>query len=323
MSYPGVSIVIPTWNGKVLLQKNLPLLFRALSTYPGQAEVIVVDDAGIDDTGSFIRNHYPEIRFRRLPTNVGNGQAMNEGAKESRHEILFFLDNDVSVTDRFLETVALHFKDPDLFAVGCRAVTSTAHLGPFQFPRVRFRFGIFWYYYEALPAEWKEPVQVLFASAGHAAYRRNMFEKLGGFDPLYGRFYLEDLDLCYRAWKQGWKSFIDPRSHVIHEAAGTIRKILSEKEIKRRQWRNRFLFTWKNINRPSLILEHIFMTPFATLVLPFMGKPEFSLGLLDALGHLGEALRCRKKLRRQNRLSDQELLQRLGSFHPESRNDAL
>ena len=308
MKFLGISIIIATWNGRGLLEKNLPSLFRVLGNYGGSSEVIVVDDAGTDDTETFLRECYPEVHYLRLPANVGNGQAMNEGARISQYEIIFFLDNDVTVTNDFLETLIPHFGDPDVFAAGSRAILAPEDLGPFQFPRVRFRFGIFWYYYESLPADWEDPVVVLFASAGHAAFRRSMFEELKGFDLLYGRFYLEDLDLCYRAWKKGWKSLTDPRSHVVHQAAGTIRRILSENQIKRRQWRNRFLFTWKNLHSPSLMVEHFLLTFPAVMVSPLLGKGVFTLGFLDALGHFGKAWQRRKEVLGEMVLSDHEVL---------------
>ena len=321
MTLPGISVIIATWNGKGLLEKNLPALFKALENYQGVSEVIVVDDAGTDDTRSFLKNRHPAVRYFRLPVNVGNGQAMNEGAKVSRYEVLFFLDNDVTVTEDFLETLIPHFEDPKIFSAGSRSISSSQDPGPFQFPRVRFRWGIFWYYYETLPSQWERPVPALFASAGHAAFRRKMFEQLEGFDQLYGRFYLEDLDLCYRAWKRGWTSLIDPRSRVVHEAAGTIRKILSEEEIQRRQWRNRFLFTWKNIHSPSLILQHLVWTPVESLMLPFMGKKVFTLAFLEALGHAGRACQRRRWVKRQALLSDNEVLRKLGCYQEnENRN---
>ncbi len=309
-----MSIVIATWNGRPLLEKNLPFLFKALRAYSGRTEVIVVDDAGSDDTGVFLKKNYPEVHCVRLPENVGNGQAMNEGAKRSQYEVIYFLDNDVTVSDHFLEALVPHFSDPRVFAAGSRSIASSGKPVPFQFPRVKFRFGIFWYYYETLPFDWKEPVVALFASAGHSAYRRALFEELGGFDPLYGRFYLEDLDLCYRAWKKGYRSLINPRSQVIHEAAGTIRKILSEKEIKRRQWRNRFLFTWKNIHDGSFFWSHLFWTPWESLALPWIGKGEFSLGFLDAIPLCGAAVRKRQEGKAQAVWSDHEILRRVGPY---------
>ncbi len=312
MAFPGVSVIITTWNGKALLEKNLPSLFKALGAYAGLSEVVVVDDAGDDDTEIFLKSRYSQVRYLRLPVNIGNGQAMNEGAKISRYEIIYFLDNDVTVTEDFLEDLIPHFEDPLLFAVGSRSISSASDPGPFQVPRVRFRLGIFWYYYEALSPLEDKPVMTLFASAGHAAFRRDLFEALGGFDKLYGRFYLEDLDLGYRAWRRGWKSLIEPRSRVIHEAAGTIRKILSEKEIQRRQWRNRFLFTWKNIHSPSLTVQHLLLTPLAVFLLPLAGKAVFTLGFLDALPSLPKALRKRRIARQESLLTDLDVLAKIG-----------
>lgn len=321
MNPRGVSIIIATWNGKTFLQKNLPPLFHALSCYDGPYEVIVVEDAGTDDTDRFISENYPQILFRRLQTNIGNGQALNRGAEMAHHEILYFLDNDVEVTSEFLTPVIRHFDDPFVFGVGSRSIERPSKPpGPLQLPRVKFRYGIFWYYYETLIQEADLPVPALFASAGHCAVSKEKFFSLGGFDPLYGRFYLEDLDLCYRAWKKGWKVMIEPESKVYHEAAGTIRKILSRREIERRQWRNRFLFTWKNIHTTCLLLQHVVFLPPELFFSPFFGKSSFSLGFLDALFHFKESLRKRTMAKKEALLSDCDVLEKVGPLSRYEKN---
>ena len=70
-----------------------------------------------------------------------------------------------------------------------------------------------------------KPGPTLFASGGHSAYRRDRFLEMGGFDPLFAPFYWEDVDLCYRAWKRGWKILFEPRSAVLHDHQSTIGKV--------------------------------------------------------------------------------------------------
>ena len=317
MHSKGVSIIIPTWNGKQLLARCLPPLLSAMPSFQGPWEIIVVDDAGTDDTGLFLGAKYPEVRYQKLPTNVGNGQALNHGAALARYELLFFLDNDVEVTPSFLDSLLPHFEDKDVFAVGCHAVERGNETGsPLFLPRVKMRYGIFWYYYETLPPDMQEPVPALFASAGHALFSRNKVDALGGFDELYGKYYLEDLDLCYRAWKKGWRSLVEARSKVYHEGAGTIGKVLTRRDIQRRQWRNRFLFTWKNIQDPSLLSRHLLFLIPELLLLPFLGKATFTQGFFDALPLLGSVPPKRRQAGDESILSDAEVLKRVGPFRP-------
>ena len=65
-------------------------------------------------------------------------------------------------------------------------------------------------------------------SAGHAAFAREKFVALGGFDELYRPFYWEDIDLCYRAMQAGWERWYVPDAVVTHDYAAVIdRRFLS------------------------------------------------------------------------------------------------
>lgn len=313
-------MIITSWNGRSLLERYLPTVMDALASYSGPWEVIVVDDAGSDDTDTWIAARYPKIRFERLSANVGNGQTMNRGAEMARHETLYFLDNDVAVSTGFLDPLLRHFEDPALFAVASRSIPRPPQpKGEFSVPRFKLKYGIFWYYYDTLPDAETRPISTLFATFAHCAVSRTKFFELGGFDTLYGRFYLEDLDICYRAWRKGWKVLADPRSEVHHETAGTIGKLLSRKQIERKLWGNRFLFTWKNVHAPAFWLQHLALLLPEVALLPFTGRLTFSLGFIDALPRLGEALRKRSLARAESRVTDADVLAHLGPFTADRR----
>ena len=62
---------------------------------------------------------------------------------------------------------------------------------------------------------------VLWAGGGSSAVSRRKFEALGGFEELYNPFYMEDVDLSFRAWRRGWPSLLAPRSVVQHRHRGS------------------------------------------------------------------------------------------------------
>jgi hypothetical protein len=97
---------------------------------------------------------------------------------------------------------------------------------------------------------------VLWAGGGSSAYDRHKFLQLGGFDALYEPFYVEDLDLSYRAWKQGWRSLFARESVVYHEHRGTSRPRFGDKFIQNTVRRNELLFAWRNVTDPFLFREH-------------------------------------------------------------------
>ena len=100
------------------------------------------------------------------------------------------------------------------------------------------------------------------------------FLELGGFDPLYEPFYLEDTDLGYMAWKRGWKVLYQPRSVVYHEHRGTIGKRFREEQIQAVLKKNHLLFCWKNIHEWRRLGSHfVFSYAGALLSVIFGDEP--------------------------------------------------
>ena len=74
MAIPRVSVIIPNWNGQRFLEVCLQALQR--QTYQPH-EVVLVDNASIDDSVDFTRERFPEVRVECLPRNVGFAGGVN------------------------------------------------------------------------------------------------------------------------------------------------------------------------------------------------------------------------------------------------------
>jgi GT2 family glycosyltransferase len=99
-------------------------------------------------------------------------------------------------------------------------------------------------------------------SGGSGAFRKSMWDTLGGMDTLYNPFYWEDIDLSYRARKAGWKTVFEPRSVVHHyHEEGKIKREFTPEDVKRIVYRNQFIFIWKNLTDLRILVDHIFWTP--------------------------------------------------------------
>ena len=80
MSDPrGASLVVPNYNGRALLEQNVPSLLAAADAYPGEAEVVIVDDASADDSVAFLRDAFPAVRVLEHAENQGFGGACHSG----------------------------------------------------------------------------------------------------------------------------------------------------------------------------------------------------------------------------------------------------
>ncbi len=288
----NVSIIIPSYNGKELLGENLPFLLKAIRP---DDEIIIVDDGSIDGSAEFIKKNYPGVRLICLKENKGFGSACNCGIKESSNNLVYLLNNDVKVTRNFIEPLLNHFQKENTFAVNSREFFLGAETDFDVLIFAEFKFGIFWYHYTKVP-RLKNAVPTLFANGGHTLIDKKKFISLGGFDKLYYPAYWEDWDISYRARKLGYEIIHEPQSEVFHDKKVSFGKMFNEKEIKILQWRNHFLFIWKNIFSPWFLLEHIFSLPIGLVLLPFIGRGFFSKAFFQAFKRLPEALRSRKRV---------------------------
>ena len=304
-----VSIVIPAYNGKSHLEENLPPLLDATRGRAG-LEVIVVDDGSRDGTPEFLAGRFPAVTVIALGANRGFAGACNAGAHVAKGNLVYFLNSDARVREDFLEPVVKGFGDPAVFAVGSREIPPGGN-GWFTVPVPFFRFGLFGHRYlerEVPP----HSIPAYFVSAGHAAFAREKFVAWGGFDELYRPFYWEDIDLCFRAWRRGWKVLLEPQSVVHHAGQGTIGRFYIPQRIKSIYWKNRFLFIWKNLRDRALVAEHLACLPLILAGLPVAKGRAVLRGFVGALGQLGEALGKRRQEVGRPAVSDREILRMFG-----------
>ncbi|MCK7495015.1 MAG: glycosyltransferase [Comamonadaceae bacterium] len=73
------------------------------SADPYDRDIIVVDNASVDDSRAFITEHYPAVLWIQNASNAGYARAVNQGVEASRGDMLFLLNNDVVLME---DTVA-------------------------------------------------------------------------------------------------------------------------------------------------------------------------------------------------------------------------
>ena len=312
-----VSIIIPSFNAKGLLKENIPVLYAQVQQ--GQPlysyEIIVVDDGSTDGTAEFVQENFSFCKLVVLDKNYGFSYAINRGVLEAGADIIYLLNSDVKVCAGFLKPLLAHFQDKDVFAVSSYDISETGDMAHSQhktnIPLVKFKFGIFWYWYAPFKNLELNPVETYCVSGGHTAYDRQKFLSLNGYDPLFKPIYGEDGDICWRAWKRGWKSLVEPKSMVRHESRGTMGKLHSLFSLQKIHWKNRFLVTWKNITAKPLFLKHLLFLMPELFICPFIGKKEFSLGFFAALKQLPDLIKARRRDRIDNEVySDRALFKR-------------
>lgn len=293
-----VSIIIPNWNGREKLEKNLP----AVLAVEGVEEVIVVDDASTDDSVKFLKENYVDkVKIIEKRKNTGFGSNVNLGVEKSRGDLIFLVNSDAVPEKKCIKQVIHHFDNPRVFSVGFNTGGNWSW--------AKFEKGFFWHY---MVQKNNKPHthETLWASGGSAVFRRKIWDDLGGFDPLYDPFYVEDLDLGYRARKRGFINMWDADAKVEHyKQKGVIEENYSKKTISNTTGRNQLLFVWKNITSPILIRQHIL-----GLVMHILLHPKYFLIFFMAFTRLLRIVQERRVEARSQVLTDEEVLAKYSAY---------
>jgi len=321
-----LSIVIPTCNGLDLLRENLPSVQKAAQRYHLKTgcttEIIVVDDGSQDDTCETLPVEFPDIYLMARRRNEGFAKACNTGFEGARFPLVALLNNDVRIEEDYFVYQALHFQDPDVFAVTAKVFEweQSIFATGGRFGQFRRGFWSVYFNYDACtpPArEWIEGRHLLsaYAIGGFSTYDREKLQILGGFNELLSPFHWEDVDLSYRGWKRGWEVRYEPRSVAHHRASATINAYYKKKYVDTVSFRNRLLFHWINLHSRSYLLRHLIslLALIATRVLVLDLYFYRSLGL--ALSRLPEVLKLRNQEGEKARRTDVEVSRILDHFY--------
>ena len=138
---PGISVVIPSWNGLHLLKENLPSVLAAARLYEqeksSQVEVLIVDDGSRDCTVPELERLFPEVKVVVRERNGGFARACNSGFERCSMPLVALLNNDVQVEADYLLRIVCGFRKHDVFAVTAKVLSSTPR---FLRPVVRWLF---------------------------------------------------------------------------------------------------------------------------------------------------------------------------------------
>jgi GT2 family glycosyltransferase len=219
-----LSIVIVNWNTRHLLRKCLEAVYNNLPR--GQMEIWVVDNASSDGSTDMVAQDFPQVRLIQSKQNLGFASANNLALRKSRAPYVLLLNPDTEVAPGALETL-LRFLDtaPGFGAAGARLLNPDGSLQPSAYPRPTL-FREFWRLFHLdrirhiakYPmAEWDDqaPREVDVLMGACLLVRREVLDRIGLFDEDFF-MYSEEVDLCYRIQRGGWRLAWVPQAQVIH-----------------------------------------------------------------------------------------------------------
>ncbi|MFL5885382.1 MAG: glycosyltransferase family 2 protein [Thermoleophilaceae bacterium] len=190
--------------------------------------LIVADSASSDGSPEMAERAGAEVV--KLEENEGFGKAANVGMERTRGPVAAILNPDIRLPEpQALSPVTDHFSDPSVGVAAPSLVLPDGSLQdsarevPTPIDLVRRRIGG---ETERGAVRAEHPVDAPWVVAAFCLVRKSAFERVGGFDEDF-RLYFEDVDLCVRMRKQGFRVRLDPRSRVVHYHRGESRKSLT------------------------------------------------------------------------------------------------
>lgn len=321
-----ISIVIPTYNAKKYL---LSCVDSIIGSKLKQYEIVIVDNGSTDKTQEEVRTKFhreiKKIRFVSLSRNYGPALARNKGVAVTLGKYVCFLDTDTEVAPNWAqEALRLLEKNPKVGALQCKLLLMKdkktidylgEYLGSLGFMSPLVPYG------EKDNGQYDSVQRILAAKSAGMFMRKDVFEKIGGFDDDYFIF-MEETDLQWRCWLQGYEVVLCPKSVVYHHFAST--KNIVDKDFNNYLTRfhgtkNYILTLFKNLSTKNLLTilpKHVFLWICLSGYLLITGKLKSAQNILKGVAwnvlNLQISLKKRSEIQKNRVASDDDLFIRNG-----------
>ncbi len=218
-----VSVVIVNYNMKALVLE-CAASFDAIKTNV-EYELIIVDNDSRDGSAAAIKEKYPKVKLVENKDNAGFARACNIGFDLAVGDNILFFNPDTEMKAGSLDVMLNYFKDnPTVGIIGCRNENTDGSEEPsvYRYPTL-WRTFVDTFYLKKIFGGYEVPAGTYAGNADVEVIcgacfmiRRSVIEQVGSFDNelwMYG----EDVELCYRARKAGWRIVHLTDCSVIHK----------------------------------------------------------------------------------------------------------
>ena len=323
MAEAEVTVVIPTWNRRDLLEHCL----ESLEQQTVRPQILVVDNGSTDGTLEMLGSRFAGVQSLPLERNLGFSAAINAGLDRVSTQMVALLNNDTEAEPDWIEQgLAAAERHPEYAFFASRMVDFSDRRRLDSAGDLYGRSGL------AAKRGLGEPLdrypreeEVIGASAGAAFYRMSLFRAIGLFDEGYFA-YLEDVELSLRARRFGLRCLYLPQAVVYHiEAASDRGRTASGSPRPRSGIYTPDRVYWITRNRWQLMVTYQPLRHLPYLAVGWARSLAFHLfkagyskdflrGFVAGLLRTSAALQKRRRLHRSRTISTRQLWQQLQKF---------
>ena len=309
-----IAIIILNWNGRHWLERFLPTVLR----HSPHASVIVADNASTDGSLQWLAANFSQVRTIALEKNHGFAGGYNEALKQVKADRYVLLNSDVEVTEGWLDGMnKMLDRDPQMAACQPKVLSQRdrdrfEHAGAAGgfIDRNGYPFcrGRIFEVTEFDQGQYDDDREVFWATGACMMIRAEAFHAAGGFDPALFA-HMEEIDLCWRLRRTGWRIGYTSASTVYHVGGGALGYGSPRKTYL--NFRNSLIVLTKNLHTGRLamkLLRRLVLDGCAALKFLFEGHGAHAWQVFRAhlafYKRLPAVLRQRRSLQRTERSPD-------------------
>ena len=283
-----VAIVILNWNGKKILEQFLPSVVE----FSEEATIYVADNASTDKSIPYLKEKFNKVTIIQNKTNGGYAKGYNDALKNVTEDLLVLLNNDVEVTQNWLQPIINEFKrdnsliaaQPKILDFNNKRYFEYAGAGGGFIDRLGYPYcrGRIFNTIEKDKGQYNDINKIFWASGACFIVRSNEFRELNGFDENFFA-HQEEIDLCWRIQQNGGIIKYIGNSTVYHVGGATLSNINPTKTFY--NFRNSLLMLVKNIKSSKvwiILFMRLLMDGIAGLHFLIQGKWKHTLAIVKA-----------------------------------------
>jgi len=226
---PKTAIVILNWNGLGFLKMFLGTVIK--HSLDSETAVIVADNGSTDGSKEWVEENFKEVTVIPLDKNYGFAGGYNLALSQVDAEYFVLLNSDIEVTPGWLSPL-VSFLDANPDAASCQpkvlsytrkdyfehAGAAGCFIDKFGYPFCRGRVIT---QVEKDNGQFDNQIDVFWSSGACMIVRSEAWKKCGGFDADFFA-HMEEIDLCWRFHKAGYRVSFIPDSVIYHIGGGTL-----------------------------------------------------------------------------------------------------